>query len=298
MARECGVYDAHMSADQERVMEMLADFHLAKPWARVDPKTLSIDSVEAVGPTQVVLRSVYETRSIRYQLRPAKRPTFKPVVPDPWASEISFPNEAEAGTTKYLALAGTQIHLDCAACRSEGRVPCSECRGTGKAGGGRLNCFECDGRQRVFCKTCDGQGGVLGVPTIHAGLHAHQEIRTLGTEALPVELVLALGERAALGALIHREEGVAISELRLPSGGYRGEQVVSSKVIEAAHEVLARPGVPEAGRIQRQTLELKRTTVFQVRLTSGAVFYVWDNPVQVHPIVPLRSWLGRLLWAR
>lgn len=298
MTREDGVYDASMSDEQARVMEMLSDYRLAKPWARKDPKTLAIDAVEAVGPTQIVLRSTYETRSIHYQLSPAKRPIYKPVEPDPWASSISFPSEAEVGTTKYLALEGMQIHFDCAACRSDGKLQCTDCRGSGKATGGRLSCFTCDGRTTVPCKTCDGQGGVLGAPTIHARLDAHQEIRTVGTEALPVELVLALGEQAAAGELIHREEGTLITEVHLPSGGYRGEQLVSGKVVEATHEMLSKPGIPTDARILRQALELKRTRIFQVRLKSGAVFYVWDNPVKVHPIVPVRSWLGRLLFAR
>lgn len=295
MTREHGVYDASMSDEQARVMEMLSDYRLAKPWARKDPKALAIDAVEAVGPTQIVLRSLYETRSIHYQLSPAKRPIYKPVEPDPWASPISFPEEAEAGTTKYHTLAGT-IHFDCATCRSEGRLQCTDCRGSGKAG--RFSCFTCDGRTTVPCKTCDGQGGVLGAPSIHARLDAHQDIRTLGTEALPVELVLALGEQAAAGELIHREEGTPITDVHLPSGGYRGEQLVSGKVVEAMHEMLSKPGIPKDARILRQALELKRTTIFQVRLKSGAVFYVWDNPVKVHPIVPVRSWLGRLLFAR
>lgn len=286
-----------MASDHERVMEMLADYRLAKSWARVDPKRLRVASVEAMGPTQIVLRSTYETRSLRYQLSAASRPVYSPVEPDPWATELVFPAEASAGAKKEEPLLHTQIHFDCGVCSSQGRVDCSDCRGTGR-GPGNFPCFTCHGKETVRCKTCDGRGGLLGMPTVQARLDAHEEIRTLGTEAFPVQLVLSLAEHEAAGELIHREQAPHITEVRLASGGYRGEQQVSSKVVETTHAMLVKPGIPGDARIRSQTLEIRRTPVFQVRLESGAMFYVWDKPARVHPIAPLRSWLGRLLFAR
>lgn len=286
-----------MLSNQEQVLEMLADWRLAKPWARVDPKTLRITSVEPMGPTQIVLRSVLQTRLIRYEFKAAKRPIFAAQEPDPWATEVTFPMEAEAGAEKRIKL-GAEVHLLCAGCTGEGRVECPECRGSGRAPLVKRDCYTCDGETRVSCKTCDGGGGVRGLPTVIARLDAHEEIRTLGTEALPIEIVFALGESAAEGTTIHRQEDTQITEVRVMPTGYRDGQSVAPNVLEAAREMVMNPTIPERARVQHQTLELKRTTLFEVRLEDGTLFYVWDSPPKVHPHKPLATWLGKLVFAR
>lgn len=282
-----------MSSDREQVLEMLSDWQYAKPWARVDPKTLRIASAEPVGPTQIVLRSVLQTRLIRYEFKAAKRPIFAAQEPDPWATDVTFPKEAEVGAEKRIKLS-TEVHLHCAACTGEGRVECPDCRGSGRAPLVKRDCDTCDGKTRVTCKTCDGGGGVRGLPTVIARLDAHEEIRTLGTEALPIEIVFALGESTAAGTTIHRQEATQITEVRVMPTGYRDGQSIAPQVIETARTLVSQPGIPENARVQHQTLELKRTTLFEVRLEDGAHFFVWDSPPKVHPHRPLSTWLGRL----
>ena len=47
---------------REAALAALRRWHAERPWARVDPRTLALEEVLAVGPTQVILESLYERR--------------------------------------------------------------------------------------------------------------------------------------------------------------------------------------------------------------------------------------------
>jgi hypothetical protein len=215
--------------------------------------------------------------------------------PDPWATTLDVPEHAPVGFETARALAGAEIPLDCGVCSAQGEVRCPRCAGDGHVGSGRnrRRCDRCRGRGQVRCDTCEGSGGVIGSPEVWARIDQHVELRTAGTDALPLDVAFDLVDHPAPGSLLHRQEGERIEELRVPTG-YRGEPVLAPDVSRVAETILREHGVATGARIRAQTLELRRTPVLEATLPEGALLHVWGDPPRVHPKDAALTWLGRI----
>jgi hypothetical protein len=285
-----------MTSDREQALSALTAWHREKTWARVDPQKLEIASVERTGPLQVVLRSVFESRGVRYSLAPAQHRTAENVAgPDPWAASLHQPMNAAVGHELVEALDGL-VPMDCALCSACGETRCIPCDGMGRIQHGRRShtCTHCGGRGQVRCDTCRGSGGLVGAPSAWSRIDAHEEMRTLGTDELPLEVALDLGESPIEGDVVHRLEAERITDAR-GLGGYREGAGVPGEIAEAVRALAAGSGVPETAKLRWQTLEVRRAPVFEVRLTSGATVHVWGTPPKVSPAAPVATLLGRLL---
>jgi len=215
--------------------------------------------------------------------------------PDPWATELHMPPDAPVGHEDASMLRGADIPLDCAVCSAQGERTCERCGGDGSVGSGRnrRRCEVCEGRGQVTCTTCGGSGGMIGSPIVWGRIDTHEEIRTTGTDTLPLEVAFDLVERAAPGELLHRQEGELLTDVRL-EGGYRGGSTLPPEVARTTEALLREPSVGTGARIRGQVLELRRTTVLEVRLEGGEAVYVWGEPPKVFPRGPLTTLLGHI----
>ncbi|MBN8616087.1 MAG: hypothetical protein J0L92_36180 [Deltaproteobacteria bacterium] len=286
-------------APRDRFLASMGAWHAVQPWARVSPRTLSIASVAAVGPLQIALRSRFESRGIRYQLRAAKTRTLEHVAgPDPWATALRLPSDARVGHEVTQALSIDEVPMDCGMCSAQGDLSCTRCGGTGSVGSGkrRDRCPTCRGAGRVRCDQCTGSGGVLGKPSVWARMDEHEALRTLGTDALPLEVVFDLSEHPSPGELLHRQAADQIHDVR-GDAGYRGEPILTEDVRTAAEALLRDPGVAVGARVHHQELTVTRTTVLEATLTNGVALYAWgDDPVRVHPKPAATTMLGKLFF--
>ncbi len=281
---------------RERALSALTAWHRERTWARVDPLRLDIETVEMAGPLQVTLRSVFESRGVRYSLAPAQQRTAKNVAgPDPWASPLSHPIDAAVGHEVTEPTDGL-VPMDCSLCSASGEIGCDRCQGMGRVQSGRYSqiCPVCRGRGVLPCGTCRGSGGLVGAPTVWSRIDAHEELRTMGTDALPLEVALDLGDTPVAGEVIHRREAERITDAQA-TAGYRDGAGVPPEIAEAVAALVRSSGVPGGTKLRRQTLEVRRAPVFEVRLRSAQVVYVWGGPAKVFPTAPVSTLLGRLL---
>jgi hypothetical protein len=285
------------SSHRERALSALIAWHRERAWARTDPRKLAITSVELAGPLQVVLRSVFESRGVRYELMPAVERTREAVSgPDPWAQSLAQPIDAAVGHELQVALTGAFVPMDCSTCSASGELRCLRCDGNGRIQSGRSSyvCPECLGAGNVRCSTCRGSGGLVGAPTAWSRIDAHEEMRTAGADALPLEVALDLAETPVTGEVIFRREGERIADAQ-ESAGYRDGAAIPPELAETVRSILAGSGVPEGTKLRRQALEVRRAPVFEVTLERGATVYVWGTPAKVFPIAPVSTLLGRLM---
>lgn len=288
-----------MSHDpRERFVERMTAWHAVQPWARVAPRALSIASVAAVGPLQISLRTRFESRGIRYELRAASTRTLEHVAgPDPWASPLRLPSDAPVGHEVTQPLSVAEIPMDCGMCSAQGDVSCTRCDGTGSISSGknRRQCPTCRGAGRVRCGQCEGSGGVLGRPSAWARMDEHEVLRTLGTDALPLDVVFDLSEHPSPGEVMHRQSAEQVHDVR-GDAGYRGEPILTEAVRTAAEALLREPGTGVGARIHQQELTVTRTTVLEATLSGGAALYVWGEPPRVHPKLAATTLLGKLFF--
>lgn len=73
------------------------------------------------------------------------------------------------------------------------------------------------------------------------------------------------------------------------------EGAIDPSAMPMAKELLASPGLPARHRVRRQTLEVHRMAVYEVRRISGATVWTWGEPPALHPRNALASSLGRML---
>lgn len=271
--------------DRERALELLSRHAAERAWARRSPASLRVSDVQVTGPTQVVLRSIYEARGVRYLLQPAARRTLEDVPgPDPWSAPMVQPEGAPVGHELTHTLHGVTVPMDCGMCSATGEQSCPPCQGTGRVQHGNQShrCSRCNGRGLIVCVTCHGSGGLIGHPTIWSRLEEHEEVRALGTDELPIDVAFDLMDARGEGEVVHRQEGSRVLEMRL-EGGYRDAARTADAVARTARALCDAPGVPTGGRIVRQQLEVRRVPVFVVTLEGGRSLWVWGDPPKVSP---------------
>jgi hypothetical protein len=283
---------------RERFFERMRAWRAVQPWARLDPSALAIRDVAIVGPLQLSLRSRFESRGIRYELRAATERTLEHVSgPDPWASSVRLPDDAAVGQEVSQRLPMADIPMDCGMCSAQGDLSCHRCGGDGSVGSGkqRRQCPTCRGAGRVRCDQCRGSGGVLGTPSAWARLDEHLELRSLGTDALPLDVVFDLSEHPSPGELVHGQEAERLLEVR-GDAGYRGQPTLTEELRRAAQSLLEAPGLPQGASVRSQSLEVRRTTVLEASLAGDAKLYAWGDPPRIHPKPAATTLLGKLFF--
>lgn len=246
--------------------------------------------MSVAGPLQLVLRSVYEARTVRFQVGPAERPERSDEL-DPWSVEIPVRDDAPIGAEESRAVERT-LRMDCSICMGAGEEFCVPCDGTGDMKHPRRTCSACDGSGMLPCPNCKGLGGVLALPTVWSRVEEHVATRQLGTDALPLEVAFALLDTQE-GTLLHHQEAPRIHDLQTREGGYRGASG-NDAWAKAVRELCDAPGLPPNVRILRQRLEVRRVPVYAVRLADGTTFHLWgENEPEIHPPRALRTLAGR-----
>lgn len=134
-------------------------------------------------------------------------------------------------------------------------------------------------------------------PTEAPQLLQHQEVRTLGARALPVDVAADLAISDHPGEVVHRLEGPRIEELVMPAG-YRLRAHEARDLAEAAASLCEHPGAPRGARIVRQVLEVRRIGVAHLRLEDGAEVWCWGDPPRIHPADALETFWVRVARAR
>jgi hypothetical protein len=84
---------------RQQALAALTRWRAERPWARVDPATLDIHDVQAVGPTQVILTSTFERRGVEYEIVHANTaPDVQDPGPDPWSVPLQHPEGLPLGS--------------------------------------------------------------------------------------------------------------------------------------------------------------------------------------------------------
>lgn len=283
---------------REQALAALARWHAESPWARVDPASLAIDDVIAVGPTQVILMSTFERRGVEYEIASANTaPDVQDPGPDPWSVPLQHPEGLPLGSTVRTRLAGMKVHKDCGLCSRMGETQCLTCSGDGQVqhGDRRSRCGTCNGRGQVKCDSCSGSGGVMGTPTVWSAIELHREVRVIEAGELPLDLFLALQNTTADSVLVHTQEDERIDGLRR-SQGYRDDAMhgPEARLHTVVGALAAAPGVEPGDRIVRQRLEVRQVPVFQVQLAVGEPVFVYGDPPRILPDGALVSVGGRV----
>lgn len=173
---------------REQALAALTLWHAERPWARVDPASLPLDDVIAVGPTQVILMSTFERRGVEYEIAPANTaPDVQDPGPDPWTVPLQHPEGLPLGSKVRSRLPGMKVHKDCGLCSRMGETQCPTCAGDGQVQHGERTsrCGTCNGRGQVRCDSCNGSGGVVGTPTVWSAIELHREVRVIEAGELP-----------------------------------------------------------------------------------------------------------------
>lgn len=288
-------------SERDEIESRLASWQAQKSWARIAPKGADIASVTYVGPIELVLTTEVEQRGVDYRVVAAPhRLLSAPELPDPWAYELPRPPPV-APDKATLALDVPAVGLDCSVCRAQGESRCDACNGAGTRTVTRQRqehghthghteterCERCEGRGVVECVRCNRTGSVLGEPSVWACIESSVERRTVDDPNLPMELALDLAGTSAPGRLVHTSAAPRLDPTTLAPG-------FPDSALEVSRALLAEVRVPALARLNKQTLEVRRADVFEVRLASGATVHVWGDPVKVHPVAPLSTAIGKL----
>lgn len=278
-------------ADRDDALSGLGAWHAQQPWARLPPDRLSLASAQNVGPLEVLLWTRFEHRGVAYELQPApRRDPSKATPPDPWAYPLAQPSDAPVGHTQKLPLGGHPLPLNCSECSGTGDVRCRHCDGRGQVGHGKRAhaCPVCGGRSVVVCDACRSTGTLLGAPTVWSRIGMAEDRRTSDNPDLPNEVAIDLADSKVPSQVIARVDAERVDASAL------GADVPAAARTNADALVLA-PSIPEGARVLRQTLEVRRMSVYAIRLASGAELHLWGAPPKVHPRSAASSALGRLL---
>jgi hypothetical protein len=277
--------------DVQRVEALLARWVARMPSHRA---ARAVRDVAWVGPMQILLRTTFEERGVRYRLAPAPRRDEPDPPPDPWAVGLRHAEGAAVGDTVQQTSEDAAVHIDCAVCFATGDADCTPCDGDGKIGD--RTCGKCDGRGRHVCDACRGSGGVSGEPTFWSRLGLHEEVRSVGGRDLPVDVAADLAVSPQPGEVVHRQEGERLHDLVLV-GGYRDAAREHEPLVDACRRLCADPGIPRGARVLGQVLEVRRVPVAWARLEGDAEVWCWGDPPRVWPVDVLASLWGRVVGA-
>ncbi len=283
---------------RERGLAALHRWRAEKPWARVDPGSLAITDVLAVGPTQVILESTFERRGVEYEIHAASTaPDVQDAGPDPWREDLRHPEGLPVGSKVRARLPDVRVHKDCGLCSRMGEMVCRSCNGDGtvRDGDSTARCATCRGRGQVRCECCDGSGGVVGTPTVWSAIELHRELRVIEASELPMDIFLELQHRTRDSVLVHVQEDARIEGLRR-SMGYRDDAThgPNAQLHGVVERLAAAPGVQPDDRIVRQRLEVRQVPVFQLVLGAGEPLFVYGDPPRLSPEHAFVSPVGKL----
>ena len=278
--------------DGERLVRaMLADWASTDPWLRrkLDARTV-IANVAAIGPTQLIVRTRFEERGMRFVLRSRPRGGEETQPPDPWSIDVALPTDSAPGHEATRSL-GTELAMSCLHCDGQGHGACQHCGGTGNQNVGTdtsHQCSACNGDGDARCTTCVGTGAVWGAPTVWARISAREDVRLVddaATLSLADEVFLDLQDPGRGGAVFHTQRAERLSELRL-EGGYR-TNASSGRLAQTTRKLLADLDLPVHARIREQVLELRKVPAFALTVDGTSVVVYGDPPI-VHPPHALR----------
>lgn len=283
---------------RELALASLHRWRAEKPWARVDPASLDIHEVLAVGPTQVILESTVERRGVEYEIvRANTAPDVQDAGPDPWSVLLQHPEGYPLGSKVRSHLPSMKVHKDCGMCSRSGEMVCLGCGGDGQVpnGDSTATCGRCRGRGQVRCDSCGGSGGVMGTPTVWSSIELHRELRVVEASELPMEVFLELQNRTRDSVLVHAQEDARIEGLRR-SMGYRDDAThgPDARLHSVVGAMAAAPGVEPGDRIVRQRLEVRQVPVFQLVLGAGEPVFVYGDPPRLSPEHAFVSPVGKL----
>lgn len=283
---------------RELGLAALQRWRAEKPWARVDPTTLPIEDVLAVGPTQVILESTVERRGVEYEITYANTaPDIQDAGPDPWQTALEHPAGQPVGSKVRARLPDVRVHKDCGLCSRMGEMVCPACGGDGQVrdGDSTARCGRCRGRGQVQCDSCGGSGGVMGTPTVWSSIELHRELRVIEASELPMEVFLELQNRTTDSVLMHAQQDTRIEGLRR-SMGYRDDAThgPEARLHTVVGAMAAAPGVEPGDRIVRQRLEVRQVPVFQLVLANQEPIFVYGDPPRLSPEGALVSVGGKL----
>lgn len=283
---------------RELALAALHRWRAEKPWARVDPASLDIHEVLAVGPTQVILESTVERRGVEYEIVQANTaPDVQDAGPDPWEVSLQHAEGRPLGSKVRAHLPNVKVHKDCGLCSRSGEMVCLACGGDGQVpnGDSTATCGRCRGRGQVRCDSCGGSGGVMGTPTVWSSIELHRELRVIEASELPMEVFLELQNRTRDSVLVHAQEDARIEGLRR-SMGYRDDPThgPDARLHTVVGAMAAAPGVEPGDRIVRQRLEVRQVPVFQLQLAGGEPLFVYGDPPRLSPAGALVSVGGKV----
>lgn len=256
-------------------------------WSRLSVRPEDVVEARSVGPTQVVLRTTYEQRGVRYQLRPAsRRPHEEDPAPKAWSFELTFPDGARLGAEIVHDVA-TDLHHDCGVCSATGQMNCPTCNGDGtiRRGKSTVTCPRCAGHTAIECESCQGSGGVFARPAVWARLEEAEVVRVREAEELPIDVLLDLQE-ASDGDLIHEQRAPHITSLNTADSEEPSEVARFDDLVQ---ELLAEPDLPKGARAREQHLEIRRVPAFAVTFRGGGEVFVYGEPPKARPEARLRS---------
>ncbi|MFK7985337.1 MAG: hypothetical protein AB8I08_04835 [Sandaracinaceae bacterium] len=288
--------------DDARALSLLRRWQAEKPFARKDPNSLGALEVTRRGPRQLTLTSVYESRGVKYKLKPAeRRPAVQDEGPDPWAVPLNHPDGLPVGSEARKHLPNGRVHMDCGLCSGSGEMTCRSCGGDGQGARqsgdrGSSRCYGCGGSGQVRCSQCKGSGGLFGTPTVWSRIDQHEEIRVEAALELPLSVLSDLMDGDDGGDLEHVQEGPVIQSLQR-TGGYRDAGQTEDALSRLAANLCQHPNLPPGAKIHRQRLEVRRVPVFEVRVGSAPRFCVYGEPPRVRPRRSLETVSAKLLRA-
>jgi len=280
-----------MHGDREAALHALERWRAQRSWARADPTKLTIARVEPVGPMQIVLRSVFEARGVKYTLEPApSRPSLNEPGPDPWGVTLEQPPNPPIGHEVSARVPDVRVHMDCGLCSAMGDMTCTRCDGMGRIKQGKHSqtCPVCGGAGQIQCPQCVGSGGLFGHPTAWSRIEERTVRRVHESSTLPNEVFLALNEGDHGGEMIHEQQGEQIVDL-VRQGGYRDAAGSEDPLRQLVQKLCENPDVPAGARLIRQSLRVSRVAAWEIALESGESLWVYGDPPRVSPAGALPS---------
>ncbi len=279
--------------------EMLVAWARVARFARGDLDRATLESVRAVGPTQIVLRLLYEERTILITTLSAGPPgEHVDPLPDRWSESLDVPLD----TPLHQRVTGPPsdpLAQTCSWCHGRALAECQSCEGDGETVDGEgapVRCERCRGRGELPCVTCAETGRVLVRATLSGQLAQTEAVCLVDDERaheLPNEVYLDLQDTEHGGRVVLRHRGATLDGIG--GGGYR-DAALSGDVLERARALAARADVPRDARVRRFELEVRKVPAYALRVGRAEVI-VYGEPPRVHPERALTSLAYRALSA-